>query len=117
MMVHPSDVGRKAALLSQAQRSCVNRPSGNAPGVTLIISELLAKRLELFNGAMPTPAIATLANPKNPNAEAKAQKPSPQANLLRVPQLGKFSETRPQCCQSNQKVPNPRLLQDRKSVV
>jgi hypothetical protein len=44
----------------------------------------LAKRLELFNGAMPTPAIATLANPKNPNAEAKAQKPSPQANLLRV---------------------------------
>jgi hypothetical protein len=54
----------------------------------------LAKRLELFNGAMPTPAIATLANPKNPNAEAKAQKPSPQANLLRVTQLGKFSETR-----------------------
>ena len=40
-----------------------------SPGVTLFISELMAKRLELFNGAMPsTPAIATLANPKNPHA-------------------------------------------------
>jgi hypothetical protein len=84
-----------------------------SPGVTLFISELMAKRLELFNGQCPAPpAIATLANPKNPNAEseAKAQKPSPQANLLRVTPKRKFSETRPQCCQSHQKVPNPRLL-------
>ena len=80
-----------------------------SPGVTLFISELMTKRLELFNGAMPS---TTLANPKNPNAEseAKAQKPSPQANLLRVTPKRKFSETRPQCCQSHQKVPNPRLL-------
>jgi len=88
MMVHPSDVGRKAALLSHAHCSQPRPTEWQCHrGVTLIISELMAKRLELFNGAMPsTPAIATLANSKNPNAEseAKAQKPSSQANLLRV---------------------------------
>ena len=73
MMVHPSDVGRKVTLLSHAHCSNLNRPSGHVTG---------PKRLELFNGAMPrTPAIATLANAKNPNAEseAKAQKPSSQS--------------------------------------
>jgi hypothetical protein len=64
-----------------------------SPGVMLFISELMAKRLELFNGAMPsTPAIATLANPKNPNAEseAKAQKTSPQQIFCGLPQFAEI---------------------------
>src|SRR3984893_17106398 len=52
----------------------LNRPSSNVTGVTLFISELMAKRLELLSQAMPsTPAIAMLVNPKNPNAESEAK--------------------------------------------
>jgi putative ABC transport system substrate-binding protein len=52
----------------------LNRPGGNITGVTLFISELMAKRLELLSQAMPsTPAIAMLVNPKNPNAESEAK--------------------------------------------
>jgi hypothetical protein len=75
MMVHPSDVGRKAALLSHAHCSSLNRPSGHVTGVTLFISELMAKWLELFKGRCPAPP---------PSPQAKAPKPSPQANLLRI---------------------------------
>jgi putative ABC transport system substrate-binding protein len=52
----------------------LSRPGSNATGVTLFISELMAKRLELLVAAMPgTPAIAMLVNPKNPNAESEAK--------------------------------------------
>jgi putative ABC transport system substrate-binding protein len=52
----------------------LNQPGGNITGVTLFISELMAKRLELLSQAMPsTPAIAMLVNPKNPNAESEAK--------------------------------------------
>jgi putative tryptophan/tyrosine transport system substrate-binding protein len=52
----------------------LSRPSSNVTGVTLFISELMAKRLELLISAMPgTPAIAMLVNPKNPNAEFEAK--------------------------------------------
>jgi putative ABC transport system substrate-binding protein len=52
----------------------LSRPSSNVTGVTLFISELMAKRLELLISAMPgTPAIAMLVNPKNPNAESEAK--------------------------------------------
>ena len=52
----------------------LSRPNSNVTGVTLFISELMAKRLELLISAMPgTPAIAMLVNPKNPNAESEAK--------------------------------------------
>ena len=52
----------------------LSRPSSNVTGVTLFISELMAKRLELLISAMPgTPVIAMLVNPKNPNAESEAK--------------------------------------------
>jgi putative ABC transport system substrate-binding protein len=52
----------------------LSRPNSNVTGVTLFISELMAKRLELLSQAMPSrPAIAGLVNPKNPNAESEAK--------------------------------------------
>jgi hypothetical protein len=100
-----------------------------SPRVTLFISELMAKRLELFSGAMPsTPAIVTLANPKNPTAEseAKAQKSSPQANLLRVTPIAeiqrdtaavlqkslKGAEPAPASCTLNHRTTEPQYRRD-----
>jgi putative ABC transport system substrate-binding protein len=52
----------------------LSRPRSNVTGVTLFISELMAKRLELLIQAMPgTRAIAMLVNPNNPNAESEAK--------------------------------------------
>jgi putative tryptophan/tyrosine transport system substrate-binding protein len=52
----------------------LSRPSSNVTGVTLFISELMAKRLELLISALPgTAAVAMLVNPKNPNAESEAK--------------------------------------------
>jgi putative ABC transport system substrate-binding protein len=52
----------------------LSRPNGHVTGVTLFISELMAKRLELLSQAIPSSrAIAGLVNPKNPNAEAEAK--------------------------------------------
>lgn len=75
-----------------------------------------------------TPAIAALANPKNPNAEseAKAQKPSPQANPLRVtpiaeiqrdtaavlPKSSKGAEPAPASCTQNHRTTEPQYRRD-----
>jgi putative tryptophan/tyrosine transport system substrate-binding protein len=48
----------------------LNRPGGNATGVTLYTVELEAKRLELLRQLLPSlTVVAALINPGNPNAE------------------------------------------------
>jgi putative tryptophan/tyrosine transport system substrate-binding protein len=50
--------------------SSLNHPGGNATGVTLVTSDLEAKRLELLRQLLPSVTmIAVLINPSNPNAE------------------------------------------------
>lgn len=52
----------------------VNRPSGNATGVSMLISVLGAKRLELLRELMPTATtIGMLVNPNGPDAELQLQ--------------------------------------------
>ena len=47
----------------------LNRPGGNATGVTVIAAELGAKKVELLHEMIPTASkIALLANPNNPEA-------------------------------------------------
>jgi putative ABC transport system substrate-binding protein len=52
----------------------LNRPGGNATGVSLFFGELVAKRLELLHEVVPgVTVIAVLLNPNNPNAEARSR--------------------------------------------
>ena len=52
----------------------LNRPGGNATGVSDFINQLGAKRLELIRQAVPRVAlIGLLVNPSNPNAEPDAK--------------------------------------------
>jgi putative ABC transport system substrate-binding protein len=48
----------------------INRPNGNATGVSLVARELNAKKLELLHELLPTAAgIGVLLNPSNPSIE------------------------------------------------
>jgi putative ABC transport system substrate-binding protein len=52
----------------------LNRPGGNITGLTLFISTLMAKRLELLSEMIPaTGAIAMFVNPNNPNADVETR--------------------------------------------
>jgi putative ABC transport system substrate-binding protein len=52
----------------------LNRPGGNATGVSVLASALLAKQLELLGELVPAAAtISFLANPENPNTEARTR--------------------------------------------
>jgi putative tryptophan/tyrosine transport system substrate-binding protein len=60
-----------------------NRPGGNLTGVTVLISILGPKRLELLRELLPsTTTIALLANPNNPNVVADAPETEAAANTL-----------------------------------
>ena len=61
----------------------LNRPGGNATGVSDFINQLGAKRLELIRQAVPRVAlIGLLVNPSNPNAEPDAKEVEAAANGL-----------------------------------
>jgi putative ABC transport system substrate-binding protein len=61
----------------------LNRPAGNATGVSLITSALGAKRLELLCELVPDAGIiGLLVNPSNPNAEAHALEVQTAAQVL-----------------------------------
>ena len=61
----------------------LNRPGGNATGVSDFINQLVAKRLELIQRTVPGVAlIGLLVNPSNPNAEPDAKESEAAANTL-----------------------------------
>ena len=61
----------------------LNRPGGNATGVSLITNALGAKRLELLSGLVPHDSpIALLVNSNSPNAAAHAQEVGAAAQTL-----------------------------------
>ena len=60
-----------------------SRPGGNLTGVTILISTLGPKRLELLHELLPsTSTIALLVNPNNPNVGADAPETEAAANAL-----------------------------------
>ena len=60
-----------------------NRPGGNLTGVTVLISILGPKRLELLRELLPsTTTVALLANPNNPNFGADPPETEAAANAL-----------------------------------
>jgi putative ABC transport system substrate-binding protein len=61
----------------------LNRPGGNATGVSDFVNQLVAKRLELLQQAVPAAKlIGLLVNPNNPNAEPDADEARAAANIL-----------------------------------
>jgi putative ABC transport system substrate-binding protein len=62
----------------------LNRPEGNATGVTLFLNELAAKRLELLREALPSVAvIAFMVNPTNPRAKVNTSELQAAAQAAR----------------------------------
>jgi putative tryptophan/tyrosine transport system substrate-binding protein len=61
----------------------LNRPGGNATGVSDFVNELVPKRLQLLQQAVPDAAlIGLLVNPNNPNAEPDAEEARAAAKAL-----------------------------------
>jgi putative tryptophan/tyrosine transport system substrate-binding protein len=62
----------------------LNRPGGNATGVSDFINQLVAKRLEILQKAVPGAAsIGWLVNPANPNAEPDVKEAEAAAHALK----------------------------------
>ena len=63
----------------------LNRPGGNATGVSDFVNQLVAKRLELLQQTVPSAAlIGLLVNPSNPNAEPDVEEAEAAAKALGV---------------------------------
>jgi ABC-type uncharacterized transport system substrate-binding protein len=61
----------------------LNRPGGNATGVTLLAVEVGPKLLEILRGVVPSAtAIALLLNPTNPNSETQSKNTQDAARRL-----------------------------------
>jgi putative ABC transport system substrate-binding protein len=61
----------------------LNRPGGNATGVSDFVNQLIAKRLEILQQAVPgVGLIGLLVNPNNPNAGPDAEEAAAAANAL-----------------------------------
>jgi len=62
----------------------INRPNGNATGVSLVARELNAKKLELLHELLPTAArIGVLLNPSNPSIETFTSEVTEAASSLK----------------------------------
>jgi putative ABC transport system substrate-binding protein len=62
-----------------------NRPGGNATGVSFLVNELGAKRLDLLHELIPAATvIGVLANPTNPNSEFETSDVLAAARILRL---------------------------------
>lgn len=60
-----------------------NRPAGNATGVSDFINQIVAKRLELLQQAVPAAKlIGLLVNPNNPNTQVDANEAGTAAKVL-----------------------------------
>ena len=63
----------------------LNRPGGNATGVSLLTVAMEAKRLQLLHELMPNAAVvAIIVNPKNPQADEQLQELQAAARTLGV---------------------------------
>ncbi len=61
----------------------LNRPGGNATGVSDFVNQLVAKRLELIRQIVPSVVLmGLLVNPNNPNAEPDTKEIETAANAL-----------------------------------
>jgi len=61
----------------------VNRPGGNATGVSTLFSSVVAKQLEVLHEVMPKAAmVGCLVNPKNPNVGAGLREAQQAARAL-----------------------------------
>src|SRR3974390_3067007 len=61
----------------------LDRPGGNATGVSDFVNQLVAKRLELIDQTLPrAESVGLLVNPKNPNAESDGKEMEAAVNGL-----------------------------------
>jgi len=66
--------------------AALNRPGGNATGVSLLTVAMEAKRLQLLHELVPTAAVvAIIVNPNNPQADQQLQELHVAARTLGVP--------------------------------
>jgi putative tryptophan/tyrosine transport system substrate-binding protein len=69
--------------ISSGLVSSLNRPGGNATGLTLLTTDLEAKRLEVLHETIPqATVVAVLVNSTNPNAASQAQEVQQAAGAL-----------------------------------